>query len=178
MSGIGGELLPEGPAADGRAIEPERMPAMHFRSGEAVGSGRVGTQQLAQQSEDQRRPLGKTVAAGTPRLPVALSALSAGAQIVGIEAIETAATQSQFSGRGACGQSLPAEACQDITNEGSGMAAVQLLVVFSSGEGRGEGARAHFLLSLRSAPAQQKMRCPALLARCPALLAPRHGRMF
>ena len=42
-------------------------------------------------------------------------------------------------------------------------------------------ARAHFLLSLRYAPAQQKTRCPALvaqcpalLAQCPALLAPRH----
>ena len=84
VAGIGCQLLHEGPAADGRAIEFERMTAMHFRSGEAVGSRRVGTQQLAQQSEDQRRPLGETVAARTPRLPVALRALGTGAQIGGV----------------------------------------------------------------------------------------------
>lgn len=154
---------------------------MDFRSGETVGGRGTGTQQLAQQSEHRRRPLGETVAARTSRLPMPLNALGAGAQIVSIDPVEAAAAEPQFRSCFACWQSLSAKPCQDITNEGSGVATAQLLVVFSSREGRGGGARAHFLLSLRYAPAQQKMRCPGLiahcptlLARCPTLLAPRH----
>ena len=139
VTGVGCQLLREGPAADGSAIELERMTAMDFRSGEAVGGWRDGTEQLAQQSEHRRRPLRETVATGTPRLPVALRALGAGAQIGSVDLVEAAATEAQFRGCFACWQSLSSEPCQDITNEGSGVAAAQLLVVFSSGKGRGWG---------------------------------------
>lgn len=139
VTGVGCQLLREGPAADGSAIELERMTAMDFRSGEAVGGWRDGTEQLAQQSEHRRRPLRETVATGTPRLPVALRALGAGAQIGSVDLVEAAATEAQFRGCFACWQSLSSEPCQDITNEGSGMAAAQLLVAFSSGKGRGWG---------------------------------------
>ena len=44
VTGIGCQLLDEGPAADGRAIKFERMTAMDFRSGEAVGGRREGTE--------------------------------------------------------------------------------------------------------------------------------------
>src|ERR1700681_3824016 len=93
VKGIGGQLLKERPATDGGAIEPEVMTAMHLRSGETVGGRGAGTQQLAQQIEHQRGPLRETVAAGTPRLPVALRALGARAQIVGVEHVEAAATE-------------------------------------------------------------------------------------
>jgi len=139
VKGIGCQLLHERPAADGSAIEFERMTAMHFRSGEAVGGRRAGTEQLAQQSEHRRRPLRETVAARTPRLPVALGTLGAGAQVGGVDLVEAAATEAQFRGCFACWQSLSSEPCQDITNEGSGVTAAQLLVVFSSREGRGWG---------------------------------------
>ena len=142
MGSIGRQVLPECPAADGGTIELEMMTAMDLRSSEAVGGRRVGLQQLAQQSEHRGRPGREPISAGTSRLPVSLGARGAGAQIDGVDPVESAATQAQLRGGFARGQGAPAETRQDIADEGRGVAAAQLLIVFSSPKGKGWGTGA------------------------------------
>lgn len=142
VTSIGCQVVLEGPAANGGPSELELMTAMNFRSGEAVGGRRVGLEQLAQQSQDCGGPGRKAVAAGTSGLPVPLSARGTGAQIGGVKPVEAAPTQAQFRGGFARRQGSPAETRQNITDEGRGVAAAQLLIIFSSAKDReGEPAR-------------------------------------
>ena len=146
----------------GGAVEFEGVAAVNLGSSETVGSRRRGAEELAQQSEDVRRPLLALVTARDSRLPVALSALGASGEVVGKENIEAAATEAEFGGGIRNSEGLSAEASHDITGERSRVAAAQLLVVFSSGHRRAKGPRAHSRRSLRSATAAPGMRCPAL----------------
>lgn len=70
------------------------------------------------------------IAAGAARLPLALRALCASAQVGGVKDVKATPTQAEF-GRGFTPrQRLAPEAVHDITNEGRGVAATQLLIRF------------------------------------------------
>ena len=144
VAGIGREVLGERPAADGGAVEFERVAAMDFGSGKAAGRGRGGAEELAQQSADGGRPLLALVAAGEPRLPLALAAPGASGEMTGTEHIEAAAADAEFGSGVRRREGLRPEAGQDITDERSRVAAAQLLVAFSSGQHSEEGPLSSF----------------------------------
>ena len=56
VPGVGGEVVGQCPATHGGAVELESVAPMNFRGRKAVGCRRLGTEQLAQQSEDGQRP--------------------------------------------------------------------------------------------------------------------------
>ena len=72
------------------------------------------------------------ITAGMTRAPGALPALCASAQIPGIENVEAAATQIEFTARISGGEEVAAKPRHDITNKGCCMPPAQLLIVFSS----------------------------------------------
>ena len=131
VAGVRGEVMSHGPAAHGGAIQSQGVAAMNLGGGKAVGAGRPGTEQLAQQGEYGGRPRRTLVAAGNTWLPLVLAAQRTEAQVAGIKHIEAAAAHAEFRGGISGGNGPGAEAGEDIPNEGGCVAAAQLLVGFS-----------------------------------------------
>lgn len=125
-----GELIFESPAADLGAIHCEIAPAQDFAGGEAVVGGRRGSQPFAQEREDFGWPLRSMVAAGVAGEPKGLLMVGAGAQVIGVEFVETTAGEIELGGRRGSVELLGAEAGQDVTDQRWGETMRELLVFF------------------------------------------------
>ena len=107
----------EGPTADLGAIHFEIAPAQDFAGGEAVVGGRRGSQPFAQEREDFGWPLRRMVAAGVAGPPKGFLMVGTGAEIIGVEFVETTAGEFEFGGGGVGVELLRAEAGQDVTDQ-------------------------------------------------------------
>lgn len=125
-----GELIFAGPTADLSAVHFEIAEAQDFAGGEAVVGGRGGSQTFAQEREDFGWPLRSMVAAGVAREPKGFLMVSASAQIIGVEFVETTAGEFEFGGRSVGVELLRAEAGQDVTDQRHGETMGKLLVFF------------------------------------------------
>jgi hypothetical protein len=90
VTGVGGQLVFDGPAADAGAVGLKVQTAMEFTGTGAGGGGRLGGEELGQFNDDLGRPVGLVIAAGSARGPGVGVALGAGQQIVGAQWIEAA----------------------------------------------------------------------------------------
>jgi hypothetical protein len=111
-------------------IHFEIAKAQDFAGGEAVVGGRSGSQTFAEEREDLGWPLRSMVAAGVAREPKGFLLVSASAQIIGVEFVETTAGEVEFGGGGVGVQLLRAEAGQDVTDQRYGETMSELLVFF------------------------------------------------
>jgi hypothetical protein len=96
VTGVGGELMGDGPAADAGAVGFEVEPAMGFTGGGAVGGRGLGGEQFGDQGGDFSGPVRLVIAArqtGRPGLGVALSA---GEQVVRAQLVEATEADPQF----------------------------------------------------------------------------------
>lgn len=195
--GLGGsEAVGEGKAADGGGIEVEAQAALYLAGGEAVAGGRARAEELAQEWLDLRGPGRGMIAARGARHPGALGARGTGAQIVGMEFVETSAAQAEF-GRGGCGTDLSgSKGREHLANKGWSEAVDELLVMFfiaarmgaESGQREFASAwrRSSGVPPLRSGPPPLRRHtecspllashCPGLRARCSPLNATRQRR--
>ena len=69
-AGVGGQLIVDGPAADGGPVSFEFEAAKQFAGGGAVGGGRFGRKELLEQGDDLRRPIRAVIAAGGAGRPI------------------------------------------------------------------------------------------------------------
>lgn len=120
VASVWGELVGQGPAANASPVGFEIEPAMQFAGSGAVRGGRFGREEFGQQVNDRCGPLGLMIAAGETGRPDRRFALSASAQVLGVEIIKTGAGKTQFPGRVGCGELLLSIAGQEVTDERSG----------------------------------------------------------
>lgn len=122
-----GELVFDGPAADLGTVHFEITEAEDFAGGEAVVGGGRGGEAFAQEGEDLWRPEGSMVAAGGAWEPERFLMMGAGAKVVGVEFVETAAGEFE-SGGGVGGVDVPgAKAREEVTDQWRGETVRELL---------------------------------------------------
>lgn len=126
----GRAALTQSPAADRGAIEREAVAAQNFGGGEAVRAGRNSLEEFAQGGEDKSAERLAVIAARSSGAPVGRAAAGAGGQVGAEEFVEAGAAQTEFSASGGAREFSGAEATQDIAHERSGMATVELLIIF------------------------------------------------
>jgi hypothetical protein len=126
VTGVGSELMCEGPAADAGAVSCEVEAAVEFTGRGAVGGGRFGGEEFGEQCGHFGGPVRVMIAARQTGRPDWDMALSAGEQVVGKEFIKACVRQSQFAGGGLSGELAGAMAGQEMTNERSGQTFDQL----------------------------------------------------
>ena len=132
VTGVRGQVIFQGPAADTGAVGLEVEATEQFAGGGAIGRGRFGGKQLGQERRHLRRPVWIMVAAGQTGRPRFRLPPSAGTQILAVEFVEAGPAESQFV-RGAPGaELLLTVASQKVTNEGGRETLDQL--VFSSAQ--------------------------------------------
>ena len=119
-----------GETADGGGIEMEAKAALNLAGGKAIAGRRAAGEELAQEGSHFCGPRRGMIAARGAWKPGTLAALSAGAQIIGVEFVEASAAQAEFRRRGYPAQFVPAKGGQDFTNEGRSEAVDELLIVF------------------------------------------------
>lgn len=95
--GLGrGEAVKAGETADGGGIEVEAEAAHYLAGGKTVAGGRAAGEELAQEGSHLWGPRRGMIAARGAWQPGTLAALSAGAQIIGVELVEASAAQAEF----------------------------------------------------------------------------------
>lgn len=99
VTGVGVELMGDGPAADAGAVGLEVETAVEFAGDGAVRTRRFGGEEFGGQGSSFGGPVGMMTSAGKTRRPRVGLALSAGAEIIGAELVEAAQADAQF----ACG---------------------------------------------------------------------------
>ena len=120
VTGVGGQLVLERPAADAGAVGQELETAVEFAGTGAVGGRGLGGEERGEQGGDLRGPVGMVIAAGAARGPGLGLAVGAGVEVLGIELVEAAACEAQFRGSGWGVEMAGAKAGQKVTNEGRG----------------------------------------------------------
>lgn len=116
--GVGrGEVIFEGPTADLGAIHVEIAEAQDFAGGEAVVGGRGGSEAFAQKREDFGWPRWSMVATGVAGEPKGFLMVGAGAEIIGVEFVETTTGELEFGGCRVGVELLRTEAGQDVTDQ-------------------------------------------------------------
>ena len=83
--------MAEGKAADGGRVQVEGEAARDIAGGEAVAGRRSRAEELAQEWLDRGRPERGVIAARSARLPAALGACGAGAEVVGVDLVKAGA---------------------------------------------------------------------------------------
>ena len=188
------QVLGDGPAAHGGGIEAEAQATMHFGGGAAIGRGRFGGEQLAQECRDAVGPVRGVVAARSSRRPAVFVVAGNGAQIVAVEFVEASATEAEFI----CGRDgrdfVAPEGGENFADQRSAETVGELKIIFfmvarmtvpsGLGECRAPALRAFRRPPLRSGLLQARRAgsvrlcahaCPGLLAHCSPLLATRHS---
>jgi hypothetical protein len=88
---VRGQVVFQGPASNASAIGFEEAAPKQFTGRGAVGTGRLGTEQLAQQLSDLGRPEWTVGASGQAGYPAFSLSLIAATQVTGVEAIKMTA---------------------------------------------------------------------------------------
>ena len=83
--------MAEGKAADGGQVQVEGEAARNLAGGEAVAGRRHRTEEPAQEWLDRGQPERGVIAARSARLPAALGACGAGAEVVGVDLVKAGA---------------------------------------------------------------------------------------
>ena len=123
-------MLGDGPAAHGGRIDDLAQTAQHFGGGAAVGCGRFGREQLAQERLGAGRPVRRVVATGGGRRPAILVVAGDGAQIIAIELVEASAAQAELIG-GDHGRDFGApKGGEDFADQGNAEAVGELAIMF------------------------------------------------
>ena len=97
-TGVRGEALLAGPAADAGAVGLEAEPAEQFAGDGAVGGGRARAKQARGEGEGFLWPRRPMIAARRQRLPICRAASGAGAEVSGAKLVETAEADPQLGG--------------------------------------------------------------------------------
>lgn len=126
VTGVGCEVVCDGPAADGGAVGLEGEAAEQFAGASAVGGWRFGGEKFFEQGAGFVGPAGMVIAAGESGRPGAGLSSSAGAEVIRVEFVESGTRQPEFAGGGACGEFAAAMSGEDVTDEGGGEAFDQL----------------------------------------------------
>jgi len=187
------QMMSQGPAAHGGGVDPDAQAAVDFGGGEAIGRGRLGGEQFAQEGFGTVGPDRRVVPAGNARRPTVLVVMRGGTEIIGIQFVEASATQAEFIRGGAGRDLVAAESSQDFADQGRaeavGKLAVMLFIARRMDERREPDERGTLALRafrrppLRSGLLQARRAksvrlcshtCPGLLAHCSPLLATRH----
>jgi len=100
VTGIWGELVGDGPAADTGAIGFEVAAAVQFAGAGTVGGGGFGGQELGEQGGNFGSPVWVVIAAGDPRRPGLALTGGAGLQVLAVEFVKARTRQAQLGGRG------------------------------------------------------------------------------
>jgi len=91
VTGVGVELVGDGPAADAGAVGFEVKPAVEFTGGSAVGGGGLGGEEFGEQRRHFGGPVGVMIAARQSGRPGLRAALGTGAEILAVELVEAGA---------------------------------------------------------------------------------------
>ena len=124
------QTLGDGPAADGGGIDEVAQAALHFGGGAAIGRGRAGREQLAQEGLGAGWPVRGVVAAGSSRGPAVLVVAGHGAQIVAIELVEASAAQAELRGGIRGGDFGAAKGGEHFADQRSAEAVRELAIMF------------------------------------------------
>jgi len=100
VTGIWGELVGDGPAADTGAVGFKVETAEQFTGDGTVGTRRFYGEQFGGQSDRFSRPVGVMIATGEAGRPRIGATLGAGGQILGAELVVAAQADAQFEGDG------------------------------------------------------------------------------
>jgi len=125
-----GQVVGKSPAADSGRIEIDAEAALEFGGDETVRRGRTGTQQLAHERFDVWMPLRGVIAAGSSRSPVGFAALGAGAEVIGVELVETGASEFETASRLGSVKLPTTEGGEDLADQRNAEAMRQLAIVF------------------------------------------------
>ena len=124
------QVLGEGPTADGGRIDDLAQAALHFGGGAAIGCGRLGGEELAQEWRGARRPVRGVVAARGAGRPAILLVAGASPQIVGVEFVEASATQTELRCGRDGGDRATAEAGEHFADQRSTETVGELTIMF------------------------------------------------
>jgi len=117
VAGVGRQLVFEGPATDAGAIGLEVEPAVEFAGDGAVGARRFGGEEFGARGGDFGGPLRVMVTPRTLRSPSVGVTRRGGAEVIGVELIETGPGQSQFLGRRPGAELAGAMTVEQVTDE-------------------------------------------------------------
>ena len=131
------ELMSEGPAAHGGRIDLDAQAAEDFGGSTAVGRGRLGREQFAQERFGAVGPVRSVVAAGGSRRPARRVRSSRGAQIVAVEFVEACATQTELIRGDGGGDLVAAEGGEEFADQGRTETMRELTIMFFKAEGCG-----------------------------------------
>jgi hypothetical protein len=126
VTGVWGELVFEGPAADAGAVGLEVEAAAEFAGDARVGARRFGGEELGGERAGLGRPLGMMITTGEAGGPGVGLAVGTGVEILGIEVVEAGTGQAQLSGGGTGADLASAMTVEQLTNEWSGVTLDQL----------------------------------------------------
>ena len=90
------QVLGQRPAPDGGGIDEEAQAALPFGGGAAIGRGRFGGKQFAQERGGAVGPVGGVIATGGSRRPAILVVAGGSPEIVAVKFVEAGAAQAEF----------------------------------------------------------------------------------
>jgi hypothetical protein len=125
-TGVRGEVVLEGPAADAGAVGSQAEAALEFAGTSAVGGGGLGGEQFGEQGRDGGGPRGQMIAARNAGRPSFGLSPGARPQVVGVNLVKAGERQSQFPGGFGSGEFPLSMAGQEVANEGRGQTFDQL----------------------------------------------------
>jgi len=114
VTGVGGELMCEGPTADAGAVGCEVEATVEFTGGGAVGGRWFGGEQFGDQGGDFDGPVRVMIAAGDGGRPKVGTTLGISPQIVGVQAVEVAQMNVEFLSAGDSRKLVGANLFEDV----------------------------------------------------------------
>lgn len=124
------QIVGDGPPANGGRIDLKAQAAMNFGGGKAVRSRRTNRQEFAHEPFSALRPVRRVIAARTPRSPAVMLMPGSGTEVIGIELVETGATQPEFFGGDRGGQFAAPKGGQDLTDQRCAQPVRKLTIMF------------------------------------------------
>jgi hypothetical protein len=112
-----GQVVIDGPTANGGWIDPEVEASMDFRSGQTIRGRRSGGEQSTQQGFDTNRPPWSAIATGATGFPVVRFLPGCGAEVMGVDLIKARTAQAQSARRDGGQEFLASERRQDLTDQ-------------------------------------------------------------
>ena len=135
------QVLRDGPTAHGGGIDEEAQPPMHLRGGAAIGRGRFGGEQFAQQRFGAVGPVGSVIAPGGSGRPVFRAVACRRPEIGAVEFVEAGAAQAELVGGDDGGDFAAAEGGEEFADQRSPEAGGKLAIMFFIAARMAEPAR-------------------------------------
>jgi hypothetical protein len=185
-----GQIVGQGPSANGGWVDLKIETAMNFRGCKAVGSRGTSREQFTHERFNARRPIGGMIATGMAGSPEVVLIFGSGPQVIGIKLVEPGAAQVQLLSGGRGGQLITTKSGKDFPDQRCAQTVRELAIMFfivekmcqsGSNDQRATPAlRAFRRPPLRSGLLQARRAggvrlcshtCPGLNAHCSPLLA-------